>query len=305
MSYDTHRSWLLPFADTPTLELKADASAVTLVPVAPGEQPRVEAHGRGADRLDLRVERQGDTVRVEIEPFRHFTWWGGWDTRFVVHVPATIRAKVETSAGSIDARSLDGCDLDVKANAGRVSLDRVRGRLRLAADAGSITGRELAGRVWADTQAGSIRLELVGLDPGEHRVHASMGSIRVELARGLEVKVDSRASMGSSRVRYPIYPNAAAVLQLETEMGSIRVFEGSDRASSEWTTPAANVDVRTDVPDPPTAPPPPSPPPPPPAPSSPAPPAADAELERILKLVESGELSARDADDLLAALGRT
>jgi hypothetical protein len=31
---------------------------------------------------------------------------------------------------------------------------------------------------------------------------------------------------------------------------------------------------------------------------------SDAELERVLAMVESGELSARDADELLRAMGR-
>jgi hypothetical protein len=227
MSSHSHRSWQLPFGSQPALELRADATSVAIVPVSGDEAPHLEAIGRGADRLDLRIDRVGDRVNVAIEPFRQFTWWGGWDTRLVVHVPPAVSARVETSAGSIDVRHLDGCDLDLKASAGRIDLDSVRGRLKLAADAGSIRGHDLAGRIWAETQAGSIRLEITGLEPGEHRVRASMGQVRVDLAQGLEVKVESRASMGSSRVSYPSYPNASAVLQLSTEMGAIRVGEGS------------------------------------------------------------------------------
>src|SRR5262249_60283398 len=140
-----------------------------------------------------------------------FAWVGGWVTRLVLHVPTTVSARVETSAGSIDVRHLDGCDLNLKASAGRIDLTNVRGRLKLAADAGSIRGHDVAGRIWAETQAGSIRLEITGLEPGEHRVRASMGQVRVELAQGLEVRVESRASMGSSRVSYPSHPNASAV----------------------------------------------------------------------------------------------
>jgi hypothetical protein len=35
-----------------------------------------------------------------------------------------------------------------------------------------------------------------------------------------------------------------------------------------------------------------------------SPPREDPELERILKMVEAGELSAQDADELLRAMGR-
>ena len=333
MSHDhNRRSWPLPFADEPRLELKADASSVILVPVEPGQPPRIDAFGRGAQRLDLRVDRITDTVRVQVEPFRQFTWWGGGDFRLVVRVPHTIRARVETTAGSIDAESLDGCQLDLRANAGRINLDRVRGRLRLSADAGSITGRGLAGSLEADTQAGSIRLELVGLDPGEHRVHASMGSIRLELARGLAVRVESRTSMGSSRINYPAYPQAPALLRLDTDLGSIRVSEAHATAVQAWSAPApdasprsepppqpqpaaqpsagsdidVDVDVDVDV-DPWRTGPRPSPAPAPPSAPAPAPARAgdaEPELERILQLVEAGKLSARDAEDLLQAIGR-
>src|SRR5262249_17369171 len=104
-------------------------------------------------------------------------------------------------------------------------------RLKLAADAGSIRGHDVAGRIWAETQAGSIRLEITGLEPGEHRVRASMGQVRVDLAPGLEVRVESRASMGSSRVSYPSHQNASAWLRLSTEMGAIRVGEGTSAAA--------------------------------------------------------------------------
>ncbi len=231
MSNHSHRSWQLPFGSQPALELRADATSVAIVPVGADETPHLEAIGRGADRLDLRIDRVGDRVNVAIEPFRQFTWWGGWDTRLVLHVPPTVSARVETSAGSIDVRQLDGCDLELKASAGRIELNNVRGRLKLAADAGSIRGHDVAGRIWAETQAGSIRLEVTGLEPGEHRVRASMGQVRVDIAQGLEVKVESRASMGSSRVSYPSHPNASAVLQLSTEMGAIRVGEGMPAAA--------------------------------------------------------------------------
>jgi hypothetical protein len=70
-------------------------------------------------------------------------------------------------------------------------------------------------------------------------------------------------------------------------MGSIRVEETSSTAAV-WRGPGT-----------PTAPTPPQ------APDAPpAPPRSDPELERILKMVESGNLSAQEADDLLRAMGR-
>jgi hypothetical protein len=95
--------------------------------------------------------------------------------------------------------------------------------------------------------------------------------------------------MGSIQNRFPSRPDAPARLQLSTEMGSIRVREGSFAA-----------DRRPRV----------APPPPPARPATAAPdtrpsgPRNDPELERVLKMVESGEISAHDADELLQAMGR-
>ncbi len=308
---DHHRVWPLPFGDRPSLDLRTDLGSLVVVPVKAGEEPRIEAVGRGADQLELRIERvqeqeqeqKQETVRVEVEPFRQFTWWGGWDTRLLAHVPPALTARIETGAGSIAIRGLDGATLAVRTNAGRIELTDVRGRLRLSADAGSIAAHAIAGALDAEAQAGSIRLEIAGLDPGEHRVRAGMGAIRVELAQGLDVRVETRTAMGSARNSYPAHPNAAAVLSLATDMGSIRVSEGTTARWPGGATPA-----------PPVAP----------AASPHGSPAAtatatatsaspsgaavaadgDADLDRILAMVEAGQLSARDADDLLRALGR-
>jgi hypothetical protein len=74
---------------------------------------------------------------------------------------------------------------------------------------------------------------------------------------------------------------------LATEMGSLRVDEASAvrparRPAVPWAERGASASDRDA--------------------SRPRP--EDPELERILKMVEAGELSARDADELLRAMGR-
>jgi hypothetical protein len=308
------RTWALPLSPDELLELQTDWGRVGLVPLEPGEEPYLEALGGNADDLEVRIERAGDAVRVAVGQERPFNrWWGQhgpWDTRLVLHLPAAVRARVETSAGSIDASGLDGCDLELKTNAGRLGLRQVRGRLKLSADAGSISGRDLAGWLDAETQAGSVRLELLGLEPGEHQVRATMGSVRIELARGADVRVEARAGLGSVHSRFPSRAEAAAVLRLETEMGSIRVSEGpgpavpsgadwpappaahrrvawqAETSQANWSGPATERSATGTAVEAGAA-------------------TIDPGVERILKLVESGQLSARDADELLQALGRS
>jgi hypothetical protein len=273
--------WELPFGQPAELELHTEWGNLALLPVEPGQSPRLELSQGSIEQIAVHVEKVGDTVRVALDPHRSFNWFGGWECRAVLYVPRDVRAAIETNAGSVSVRSLVGCELGIKANAGKIDLVDVYGLMHLAADAGSVVGRGVGGFFNVETQAGSVRLEILDLQPGEHRVRATMGSVRVELARGLDVCIQTRTSLGSVRANYPMRDGAPATLLLETEMGSIRVEEGSA--------------VR-----------PPRPPAPPVPPVSPEPRSSreDPELERILKMVEAGDLSAQDADELLRAMGR-
>jgi hypothetical protein len=274
------------------LELQAEFGNLSLVPVEAGQTPRLELTRNTGDNVEVFVEKVGDVVRVRLDPRPAFNWFNGWDSRAMLHLPRDVRAAVQTNAGSITVRGLEGCELGIKANAGKIDLTDVYGLLHLGADAGSITGRGLGGFFDVETHAGSVRLEILDLQPGEHRIRATMGSVRLELARGMDVCVDAHTAMGSVRNAYPVNPDAPARLVLAADMGSVRIQEGSvyrpDRrptATTETSTQSAETaQAQAD--------------------GEPKPRSEDPELERILKMVEAGELSARDADELLRAMGR-
>ena len=279
-------TWELPFGSPAVLELHSEWGALTLAPVEPGRQPRVELSRATAPDVEVHVDKVGNVVRVALDPHRGFNWFGGWECRAVVFVPRDVRASVQTSAGSISVRDLAGCELGIKASAGKIDLVNVFGLMHLSADAGSVTGRMLGGFFDVETHAGSVRAEIVDLQPGEHRIRATMGSVRLELARGLDVCVETRTSLGSGRNEYATRASAPARLLVSTEMGSIRIEETS-MVSAAATASRTAASRRPE----------------------PAEPAAssrheDAELERILKMVEAGSLSAREADELLKAMGR-
>ena len=277
-------TWELPFGSPAELELHSEWGSLSLLPVEPGRQPRLELSSGSIDAVDVHVDKLGQVVRVALDPHRSFHWFGNWECRAALYVPRDIHAAVQTNAGSISVRDLEGCELGVKANAGKIDLVRVYGLMHLSADAGSVTGREVGGYFDVETQAGSVHLEIVDLQPGEHRVRATMGSLRVEIARGLDVCVETHTTLGSVRNQIPSRSSAPAKLVLATEMGSIRVEETSSSARA-WRRPNPST---------------PSEPPEPPRPS----PREDPELERILKMVESGNLSAQEADELLRAMGQ-
>jgi hypothetical protein len=274
--------WELPFGAPAELELQTEWGNLAVLPVESGQTPRLELSQGSSEHIAVHVDKVGETVRVALDPHRSFTWFGGWECRATVYVPRDVRAAIQTNAGSVNVRGLEGCELGVKANAGKIDLVGVYGLMHLAADAGSITGRALGGYFDVETQAGSVRLEVVDLQPGEHRIRATMGSVRLELARGMDVWIETHTSMGSVRTRYPVRESAPARLVLATEMGSIRVDE----------THAFRPDRR---PDPVARPP---------RPDAQPRTREDPEIERILKMVEAGQLSAQDADELLRAMGR-
>jgi hypothetical protein len=289
--------WELSFDEPAVLELQAEFGALSLLPVETGQRPRLELSRGSTDKIDVQVDKVGGAVRVSLEPLSSFNLFGGsWDCRATLYVPRNVRAAVQTNAGSIIVRGLEGCELGIKANAGKIELIDVYGLMHLAADAGSITGRGLGGFFDVQTQAGSVRLEILDLQPGEHRMRAAMGSVRLELARGMDVCIETHAALGSVRNNYPVRADAPQRLVLTTEMGSVRVDEGAVARPPRRPTPT-------------------------PTPNGEAPdakaasaeteraaesrqPREDPELERILKMVESGELSARDADELLRAIRR-
>jgi hypothetical protein len=220
-------------------------------------------------------------VRVALEPRRG--WFGLRECRATLFVPRDVRASIETNAGSVRVRDLRGCELGIKTEAGSIELADVSGLMHLAATAGTIKGQGLGGLFEVSTHAGSVRLEIVDLQPGEHRIRASIGSIRLELARGMDVAIEAHTSMGSVRNRYAGRQAAPARLVLSSDMGSIQVDEAPTMTAPrprQTPEPMAQDCAETSEPS-----------------------DRDAELERILKMVEAGDLSARDADELIRAMG--
>jgi hypothetical protein len=281
----------LPFGDSPILDFEANASNIEVVRVKSGEAPCLEVDG--STEPEVRLDNEVVVVRPNTKSFL-----SGWDlssASTVLRVPAHLKARFRMDMSRAVIRDLAGCDLEVSTQAGSLELHEVRGRLKLKASAGQIRGEGLAGTFWVDCGAGSARLGIVGLDPGEHQVHSNMGSVRIELAPGLDVRIDARTVMGSTRTQYPSNSKAAAVLKLEAELGSVRISEGKgdeDPRHGDWpdwrklwaaaeafvTAPAVAAARATQ-----------------PTPSS-------EELRQILVMVEAGKINAAEAERLIRAI---
>lgn len=298
----------------------------------------LEASGLAIEQLGRRVR-----VRVSVMDAFPFGFWGSNARGIDVYLPPAVRARVrtdvarieaerlggcelelETSAGIIAVRELSGrivcasdagaieahdlgpCEVELRAEAGRITLENVQGRIRLVTRAGSITGVSLAGSVDCSAELGTISLQLADLDAGEHRVQTKAGSIRIELPPELRVRVETSATIGRARSEHPSDPAAAAVLRATTELGDVRIQTAAVRRPTATRTPAATATPRSQPlrpatierdeqpPHTETAP----------APRGKAPEPREEQVARILQMVERGELSASDAEDLLRAIDR-
>lgn len=290
MNEDT--TLVLPLDEHPLLDVTAAFAHLTIVPVGRGERPFAEVRSKRRNRVRVHGENGKTFVRIGGEDWG-FGMWNGKD-RVVLHVPAAVRARVAISAGRLFVERLDGCDLAVENDAGTIDLDDVGGALRIVTEAGRIDGQNVRGRLDVSSQAGAVRLDITGLEPGEHHVRAEVGAVKLELARGLPVRVDAKATMGAVKVDYPDAPGATAVLVVQTEVGAVRV-RSSNRASvpvvPTWDDKAGPYRSRPSEAAEESA--------------AAAGDATDDELERILAKVADGSLTPTAAAALLRALRRS
>ncbi|HET9957925.1 MAG TPA: hypothetical protein VFQ61_25680 [Polyangiaceae bacterium] len=182
-------------------------------------------------RQRLRIDRNPNAVRLALGsanhelpwPFREFLSSHG---ELRLHIPDGALLDVTASAGRISAEHLSG-GLNIRSDAGRIDIHSFRGNLRIAASAGRIEGTELEGTIDVSSNAGAVRLEVVSLAPGEHRVQTNLGTARVDLPRGLPVAIEARTAMGSASIAFPSTPTADAVLKLSADLGSVSVRESA------------------------------------------------------------------------------
>ena len=291
----------LEFAERPALELRATAERIRVVPVEPGERPRIEVESQRRDPATLQVERSGETLVVTTDSTRALASWVFGAVPFsalTLFVPENVRARIRQDFGSLEVERLVGCDLELSASAGTIALSHLRGRLQVSVDSGTITGEHLAGTFNVRTSAGSVKLGVDALDAGDHRFTTELGSVKLFLAPGQQVKFDSITSLGSSRISYPSVEGAPAHVRLSAELGSIRVKEGDafiDERHGDWADwrrlwHDAVETVGGVISD---------------AAPKPSPqPVPEAELRKVLELLQDGKINAQDAERLIRAMGR-
>jgi hypothetical protein len=342
----------LTFGEQPELRLTVHLLSARLYQVEPGGKARIVVRGR-QDLRHVEIESSGDgTGAVDVRIERRFGGFGGMARRPVdIYVPAGTRIRARADAGSLVAEGLEQAELDLRTDAGRLRVESCNGRMRLASsagklvvercsgsleakvDAGKLQVEEFSGTIVARTDAGSLQLRSLRLQPGEHALESSMGSIDASIVPdpNVPLRVVARASLGSVNNRIGEGPSdAPAVLHARADLGSIRIrWEErpatplravpvlDERESNGYASPSKPVEMRQ-VPleeeQPPAG-----------RPEAAAEPAAGAEqsgsdtaeaqssspqpsyedeVTRILGMVERHEVSAGEGASLLAALRR-
>lgn len=310
----------LELGPVPVIDLHADAVRLSIVPVEPGQSPRLEIDARGGRNgsppIDVRKDGERTVIRVRT-PGAPWHWMEPeWVKHLILVVPANVRAIVRSDMGRISVANLAGCDLQLMTHAGAVDLENVRGRLLVAVDSGAVKGEGLGGTFDVVSQAGSVKLGIDALDEGPHRIRTTMGSVKIELAPGLDVRIEESTTLGSTQNRYPTNASAKAVLHLSAELGSVKVREGKKaddprhRDWPDWRRTWASHSSAPEWPSPSPA-----------EPARPTTPAAastldltpepstsarvgDDELRKVLELLQDGKVSASDAERLIRAMGR-
>lgn len=160
--------------------------------------------GRG-EAMEISVERGGISRKVEI------------DIDLFVRVPLDCdltlvaaagriavdrvrgRLRVENHSGSVDLGEVDG-EVDATLFSGKLRIGRVTGPARVDAKSGEVEIGEAGDGVDIRQGAGKVAVKLTGSPRRASRVDAMAGEVRLSLAEGVGVDLDAEARSGRVRV---------------------------------------------------------------------------------------------------------
>lgn len=145
-------------------------------------------------RVDLSLERDGDTARLVARVDQPMLSWGaGARIDIEVTAPPAVALRIDDGSGAIDVADFIA---DIRIDDGSGSIDvRSVGNLEIDDGSGSIDVKDASGDVYVNDGSGSLTIEDVG---GSVTVDDGSGSIRVSNVAEDLVIVES----GSGSVRY-------------------------------------------------------------------------------------------------------
>jgi hypothetical protein len=210
-------------------------------------QPKINIRD---DVGSIRVHAGGDESQVVMQATRRsrVLLGGEIDVKYDQNTAKnSITVKASSGWTFIGSKSVDfdvtvprNADLELKNDAGSISVDGIAGQVSCSTDAGSVkvTDTWLCGNSKLKTDAGSITFSGALDSRGSYQMSSDAGSINVTLPPGASFRLDAKTDVGSINSDFPLnmqrdFPGGKArcdvgpppypVLKLRTDVGSINI----------------------------------------------------------------------------------
>lgn len=182
---------------------------------------RRAATREAAERIDVRIEQDGDRITVAVRhPDNAFDWVrGGRSARLIVSAPAATDLNARSGDGSVDVEGLTG-RIELHTGDGSIRGNRLAGELKVGTGDGSIRLSEASGTLTAQTGDGSVNLEgaLSGVT-----VRTGDGTVTLVASPGSAATEDWTISTGDGSVTLDLPDAFSAEVDAHTGDGRIAV----------------------------------------------------------------------------------
>jgi len=195
---------------------------------------KIFGNRRAEEKLELRIEQDGNTVRVLAKKKGSlFNWFGSnISVRIEISVPKNQNTHVETSGGDISIANINGVykldtsggdiklnntngKLKAETSGGDINLSTHKGDMILSTSGGDIVCKGTNGDLKAETSGGDIELNTAD---GKVRAETSGGDITIDYT-GINKGIEAETSGGDIHVKLPA--DLKAKVHLETTGGDI------------------------------------------------------------------------------------
>lgn len=199
----------------------------TVLSAGPAGQVRLERSTVSSLGAGPEVEQrwEGDVLHLRARcPEGGVAGIGDCAADFVLEVPAEIDVDLRTEAGTLSVTGLTG-DLRLASSAGDIELSEVGGSIHARTQKGSIGGQDLsATRTDVEAQAGDAQLQYVSA-PRQVRAVTSAGDVSVLVPTGAYAVV-ARSQSQEATVGFTPDPDAEATITATVDAGRVEVGYG-------------------------------------------------------------------------------
>lgn len=190
------------------------------------------------EQLEVRVEEQGDTLRIELRRPSFASLGRGPSAELRVALPAGVAVEAEVVSGELRAEGVRG-DMQLQTVSGAVIASDTAGVMAVRTTSGDVELSDHRGPLVVETTSGEVSADGELVDP---RVTTVSGD--VELA-GTMGEVEARSISGELSVSEA----DAARLRIESTSGDVEFAGALARGDSEISNISGDVRVRLDEPE--------------------------------------------------------